>query len=60
MNVLHLLFRGWLLPALRIALFSLPSFRATGVGTARMLDHTPRPGLRGALKDWLRIFLGGY
>ncbi len=44
---------------LRIALFSLPSFRATGVGIARMLDRPPCPGLRGVLKDLLRILLGG-
>ena len=59
MDPICLPLRGWLTPLLRIALFSLPSFRATGVGIARMLDRPPCPGLHGALKDWIRILLGG-
>lgn len=50
--------RWWLLSAIRIALFSLPSFRSMGMGLSLMLNHLPRPGVRGAAKDWGRILLG--
>lgn len=41
-----------------IAVFAVPSFRRTGVGTALLLERSPRPGPSGAVKDLLTVIAG--
>ncbi len=41
-----------------IAVFSVPSFRRTGVGTALLLEQPPQPGRMGAARDLLRVIAG--
>ena len=40
------------------AVFSVPSFRRTGVGTALLLERPPLPGAAGAARDLLRVIAG--
>ncbi|KAL4457540.1 hypothetical protein ABPG75_012405 [Micractinium tetrahymenae] len=46
------------LSASRIALYSVPSFRSVGVGSALVLERAAQPGWRGALADLGRVGVG--
>lgn len=54
----HLPTRVWLLPALRVTLFCVPTFRQTGVGISLMLERNAAAGWKGAWSDAARIVLG--
>lgn len=46
------------LSASRVALYSVPSFRSVGVGSALVLERAAEPGWRGALADLGRVGIG--
>lgn len=46
------------LSASRVALYSVPSFRSVGVGSALVLERAAQPGWRGALADLGRVGVG--
>ncbi len=46
------------LSASRLALYSVPSFRSVGVGSALVLERAARAGWRGALADLGRVGVG--
>ncbi|KAL4418719.1 hypothetical protein ABPG77_008590 [Micractinium sp. CCAP 211/92] len=50
--------RGAWVAAFRLAHFSLPSYRHTGVGAALVMTAPPRPGTWGAASDTFRLLTG--